>query len=401
MTFHDFKLHSTLLEGIDNIGFTTATPIQEQAIPAILEHKDLIACAQTGTGKTAAYLLPILDKLSLQPADNINTLVIVPTRELALQIDQQVQALAYFTNSSSYAVYGGGDGSSFDLEKRAIKSGVDIIIATPGRLMSHINLGYFNFSHLQHLVLDEADKMLEMGFYEDIMRIVSFLPKKRQTLMFSATMPSKIRHLAKNIMDHPLEISISISKPAESIVQAAYLVHSRQKLELTKLLLHGKNLQSVIIFSSTKSAVKRLEHELIKLGLTAKSIHSDLEQAEREKVLIDFKNHKFQILAATDILSRGIDIKDIDLVINFDAPSDAEDYVHRIGRTGRADTSGVAITFVNSDDVEKFQRIEKFLQKEITKIPLPEELGEGPLYIVIPGDKRRKFSGKRKAYKQK
>ena len=396
MTFHDFKLHATLLEGIDSIGFNTPTPIQEQTIPHILDNKDLIACAQTGTGKTAAYLLPILDKLSTESSNSINTLVIVPTRELALQIDQQVQALAYFTNSSSYAIYGGGDGTSFDLEKRAIKSGVDIVIATPGRLTSHINLGYFNFSQLKHLVLDEADKMLEMGFYEDIMRIVSFLPKQRQTLMFSATMPHKIRQLAKEIMKKPEEVSISVSKPAESIVQVAYLAHDSQKLELTKSLLQGKNLQSVIIFSSTKSGVKKLEEELRKLGLTARSIHSDLEQQEREKVLIEFKNRQFQILAATDILSRGIDIKDIDLVINFDAPSDAEDYVHRIGRTGRAETSGVAITFINERDVEKFMRIEKFLQKEITKVALPSQLGEGPEYKITVFDKKRTFFRKKR-----
>jgi superfamily II DNA/RNA helicase len=397
LTFHDFNLHSAILEGIDTIGFKIPTPIQEQTIPHILNNKDIIACAQTGTGKTAAYLLPILDKLSNQLSEgNINTLVIVPTRELALQIDQQVQALAYFTNSSSYAIYGGGDGISWDLEKRAITSGVDIVIATPGRLMSHINLGYMNFSNLQHLVLDEADKMLDMGFYEDILRIVSFLPKQRQTLMFSATMPHKIRQLAKNIMKQAEEINIAVSKPAESIIQVAYLAYNEQKLELTKNLLQGKNLQSVLIFSSTKIGVKKLEEELKKLDLKAKSIHSDLEQAEREKVLIEFKNREFQILAATDILSRGIDIKDIDLVINFDTPSDAEDYVHRIGRTGRAETSGVAITYINEKDVEKFQRIEKFLQKEIIKIPLPELLGKGPEYVFKNESGKHRFSGKSK-----
>lgn len=397
MTFSDLNLHATLLEGLETIGFQTPTPIQEQTIPAILESKDLIACAQTGTGKTAAYLLPILDKLSHQSTNYINTLIIVPTRELALQIDQQVQVLGYFTETSSYAIYGGGDGTSWDLEKRAITSGVDIVIATPGRLISHLNLGYMNFSHLNHLVLDEADKMLDMGFYEDILKIISFLPKQRQTLMFSATMPPKIRQLAKTTMNNPVEVSISISKPSETIIQAAYLVYDQQKLELIKSLLEGKKLQSVIIFSSTKNAVKKLEDELKKIGLTAKSIHSDLEQQEREKVLIEFKNRQFQILAATDILSRGIDIKDIDLVINFDAPSDAEDYVHRIGRTGRAETTGVAITFINDKDVEKFQRIEKFLQKGITKIPIPSHLGNAPEYVIKEDrPKKRKFFRKKK-----
>ena len=362
------------------MGFDNPTPIQEQAIPVIMQGKDLIACAQTGTGKTAAYLLPILNKLLKKEHTSIDTLILAPTRELALQIDQQIQGFAYFTNTSSIAVYGGSDGIVFEREKRALSEGADVVIATPGRLLSHLNLGYVDVKSLRHLVLDEADRMLDMGFHDDLLRIISFLPKERQTVLFSATMPPRIRDLAQKILIKPEQINIAISKPAEGIVQAAYMVYDSQKPELVKELLKGKSLESVIIFSSTKSNVKNLEKELLKLGLSASAIHSDLEQLEREEVLRDFRNKRTQILVATDILSRGIDIEGISLVVNYDVPNDAEDYIHRIGRTARADSTGVAITFINDKDQHYFARIEAFIEKEIHKIPLPPHLGTGPEY---------------------
>ena len=380
MKFIDFDFEYEVQDGLDSMGFEDPTPIQEQAIPVIMKGKDLIACAQTGTGKTAAYLLPILNKLIDKDHSSIDTLILAPTRELALQIDQQIQGFAYFTNTSSIAVYGGSDGIVFEREKRALSEGADVVIATPGRLLSHLNLGYVDVKSLRHLVLDEADRMLDMGFYDDLLRIISFLPKERQTVLFSATMPPRIRDLAQKILTEPDQINIAISKPAEGIVQAAYMVFDAQKPELVKELLKGKSLESVIIFSSTKSNVKNLEKELQKLGLSASAIHSDLEQTEREEVLREFRNKRVQILVATDILSRGIDIEGISLVINYDVPHDAEDYIHRIGRTARADSTGVAITFINDKDQHYFARIEAFIEKEIHKIPLPPHLGAGPEY---------------------
>jgi superfamily II DNA/RNA helicase len=378
--FSEFNLDAQLMEGLASMGFETPTPIQEQTIPIIMEGKDLIACAQTGTGKTAAYLLPILTKLAAHPSPNVDTLIISPTRELALQIDRALEGFAYFTSVSSIAIYGGNDGSSFEREKTALTTGANIIIATPGRLMSHLNMGYVKFDKLKHLILDEADRMLDMGFYEDIMKIISYLPKQRQTLLFSATMPPRIREMAKKNLINPVQISIAIAKPAEGIMQAAYMVYDNQKNKLIVDLLKGKNLQSVLIFSATKVNVKNLERELHQLRLSVKAIHSDLEQKEREEVLRDFTSRKTQVLVATDILSRGIDIEGIDLVINYDVPRDAEDYVHRIGRTARAQSTGVAITFINEKDQRSFKKIEDFLGKEIFKSPLPPHLGKGPVY---------------------
>ena len=368
------------MEGLSSMGFETPTPIQEQTIPIITVGKDLIACAQTGTGKTAAYLLPILSKLSTHPSDNVDTLIISPTRELALQIDRALQGFAYFTSVSSIAVYGGNDGGSFEQEKKALTEGANIIIATPGRLKSHLNMGYVKFDKIKHLILDEADRMLDMGFYEDIMLIAKHLPQKRQTLLFSATMPPRIREMAKKILHHPEQINIAISKPAEGILQAAYLTYDNQKNNLIVDLLKGKELQSVLIFSATKSNVKILERDLYKLGLSVKAIHSDLEQKEREDVLRDFTARKTRVLVATDILARGIDIDGIDLVINYDVPRDAEGYVHRIGRTARAQSTGVAITLINEKDMYSFKKIESFIGREIHKTPLPPHLGTAPLY---------------------
>ena len=382
MNFSELNLNPQLIEAIGYANYVKATPIQEMSIPIILQGRDIIGCAQTGTGKTAAFALPVMSKLLEKETNKIQALVIVPTRELAIQIVQWMDGLSYFTNISAMSVYGGGDGISFEQEKTALKEGANIIVATPGRLLSHLNLGYVDFSELKFLVLDEADRMLDMGFFDDIMKVVNTIPKERQTLMFSATMPAKIRLLANKILKDPAEISIAISKPAEGVVQGAYLAYDAQKVPLIKKLLVGKEdeLKSVIIFASRKETVKSLETELKKQKLSVRSIHSDLEQSEREEVMRLFKSRQIQALVATDIVSRGIDIDDIGLVINFDVPGDAEDYIHRIGRTARAESTGVAITFINEKDQEKYMRIEKFLEKTIQKIPLPEGLGEGPVY---------------------
>ncbi len=368
MKFSDFHLHPNLLEGLSSMGFDTPTPIQEQAIPVIMEGKDLIACAQTGTGKTAAYLLPILNGLTHAKSDYADTLIVVPTRELALQIERALEGFGYFTPVSSLAIYGGNDGSSFEREKKALVEGANIIIATPGRLLAHLNMGYVNFGKLKHFVLDEADRMLDMGFSDDIAKIIRYLPGHRQTLMFSATMPPKIRQLANRNMANPVHINIAVSKPAEGIRQEAYIVTDRQKNRLIREILSERNLQSVLIFASTKENVKNLERELKKLNISIQAIHSDLEQDVRRQVLLDFTNRKTQVLVATDILSRGIDIDGIDMVINYNVPRNPEDYIHRVGRTARAKSEGIAITFVNERDRESFNKIEHFLGTEIPKI---------------------------------
>ena len=360
------------------MGFSKPTPIQEQVLPVILQGKDVIACAQTGTGKTAAYLLPLLHKISQNSMAHTSALIISPTRELALQIDNAFQGFAYFTHASSIAVYGGSDGMTFERERKALTEGASVIIATPGRLMSHLNLGYVKFDQLDCLVLDEADKMLDMGFYDDILKIIRHIPAKRQNLFFSATMPPKMRELAKRILHDPFEINIAISKPAAGILQGAYLTHDSQKTPLLIKILSEKNLASVLIFASTKSGVKALERELQQKKLPAKAIHSDLTQDERENVLLGFRSRNTKILVATDILSRGIDIDNIGLVLNYDVPGDAEDYVHRVGRTARAESTGEAITFINERDQRKFALIEELIEKEVPKYPMPEELGPAP-----------------------
>lgn len=360
------------------MGFRDPTPIQEQIIPHILKGEDVIACAQTGTGKTAAYLLPVLNKIAEDEIPHTCALIISPTRELALQIDQAFQGFAYFTHASSIAVYGGGDGMTFDREKKALTDGASVVIATPGRLLSHLNLGYVNFSQLDFLILDEADKMLDMGFYDDIVRIISFLPKKKQCLFFSATMPPKMRELARKILNNPFELSIAISKPAAGILQKAYLVYDTQKADLLKRIVADNKSNTILIFASTKIAVKDLERDLIRLKLPARAIHSDLTQEERENVLLSFRNRSTKILVATDILSRGIDIENIGLVINYDVPSDAEDYVHRVGRTARAETTGEAITFINPKDQKRFAQIEALIERQLEKLPLPSGMGAGP-----------------------
>lgn len=400
MKFIDFGFQSQINEAIDAIGFETPTPIQQQAIPHIMQNKDIIACAQTGTGKTAAFVLPILNSIALSKNNNkTNTIIVVPTRELAIQIDQQIEGLSYFTNATSIAIYGGGDGQSFESEKKALLTGADIIVCTPGRFISHLNMGYFDTSGIKHFILDEADRMLDMGFNEDIMKIAKKLPKKRQNLMFSATMPPKIRALTNELLHQPISISIAISKPNEAITQGAFLVHDYQKIKLIEHLLKDKNFEHVIIFASRKNTVKDITYSLKKLGLPVKGIQSDLDQTEREKVLLDFKNKKVNILVATDILSRGIDIKGVNMVINYEVPQDAEDYVHRIGRTARGeDTFGEAYTFINSEQCYSFSKIEKLIEKEIPKDNLPEGFEQGPDYVVTP---QKRFKNEKNFRKKK
>lgn len=399
MTFLDFNFDPSLLEGVSSMGYDKPTPIQEQSIPAILQNKDLIACAQTGTGKTAAYVLPIIQKIIHSDRRHVNTLVLAPTRELAQQIDQQVEAFSYFTGISSMPVYGGGDGVTWEQQKKAIKEGIDIVIATPGRLISHMASGDLKMEHLQHLVLDEADRMLDMGFHDDIMRIISFLPKNRQTVLFSATMPPKIRTLAQKILNNPEHINIAISKPAEGIVQQAYLVNDVNKLDLLKSILQRNVFKSMIIFASTKENVKKLDSTLRKAGILCKAFHSDLEQPEREAIMREFKNKQLPMLIGTDVLSRGIDVEGIDLIVNYDVPPDPEDYVHRIGRTARAEKTGTAITFINQFDQMKFSAIEDLIGRPVDKITNPEGIPVGPEYnprhVRSAGGFNRRSPGKK------
>ncbi len=390
-TFDDFHFDEALSDGLSSMGYLKPTPIQDQAIPVIMQGRDMIACAQTGTGKTAAYLLPVINEIIHTDHRHLNALVIAPTRELAQQIDQQIEGFAYFTGVSSIPVYGGGDGAAWDQQRKALEQGADIVIATPGRLIALLAGGTVVFDHLKHLILDEADRMLDMGFFEDIVRIISYLPKKRQTLLFSATMPPKIRQLANKILDNPAEINIAIAKPAEGILQQAYVVHDAQKPALMDHLLKTHNWNSVIIFASTKEMVKKLGHAFAKAGRSSRAFHSDLEQAEREDIMRAFKARQLNILIGTDVLSRGIDVEGISAVINYDVPPDPEDYVHRVGRTARAETTGTAITFINEADQRKFYTIENLIGKEIPKMPLPEFLGAGPAYEP---EKRRKVHGR-------
>lgn len=383
MNFNEFGFDPKLMEGIEALGFQTPTEIQSQTIPIILKGNDLLASAQTGTGKTAAFLLPIIQKIIESKSDGyIKALIIVPTRELAMQIDQMMEGISYFTPVSSIAVYGGSDGSLFSREKQALSTGADVVISTPGRLMVHLGMEHVKVEKLEYLVLDEADRMLDMGFYDDIVKILSYLPAKRQNLMFSATMPRKIRELALKTLHHATEINIALSKPAENIKQEAFVVYDKQKSPLVKLLLKEKKLRSILIFCSTKINVKELNRDLKQSGFNSEEFHSDLEQKAREKVLRDFKNRNLNILVATDIMSRGIDVEDIDLVINYDVPHDGEDYIHRIGRTARAESKGEAYSFINEKEQGKFQRIESLLGAPVFKASVPKILGETPPYTV-------------------
>ena len=401
MKFSELGVHDDILDAIFYMGFVNTTPIQEQAIPEILAGHDLIACAQTGTGKTAAFVIPVLDLILEHPAGETSTLVLVPTRELAMQIDQQVQGIAYGLGIHSIAIYGGSDGDDWGQQKRALTQGADIVVATPGKLIAHLNLGYVKFDTIKYLILDEADRMLDIGFHEDILKIISFLPQKRQTLMFSATMAPKIRSLASKILVNPKEINISMSKPAEGVLQAAYLCYENQKAGLINHLIADKpDYNSILIFCSTKVKVTELARSLKKNKMSVEPISSDLEQTERDMVLQGFKARRTRILVATDVLSRGIDIKEINLIINYDVPHDAEDYVHRVGRTARADATGVALTLISDKDMGKFQQIEQLIEREVIKLPLPGGLGKGPEWKAgKPRGKtgRKKFSQRKKA----
>ena len=355
------------------MGYKTPTPIQAETIPLIQEHHDLIACAQTGTGKTASYLLPVMDAICrLDQRPPISALILAPTRELAMQIDQQIDGLAYFTGLTSIAIYGGGDGIGYEQQRRALREGVDVVIATPGRLIAHISSGLVRLDEIKFLVLDEADRMLDMGFKDDINRIVRQLPTERQTMLFSATMPPKIRAFAKTLLKNPKQVNIAISKPAEGILQQQYRVGDGQKTPLLKQILQSGDYQSIIVFSSTKEKVKSLGRELARAGLSVQPFHSDLAQEEREQILLRFKNKQLSILIGTDVLSRGIDVEGIDLVVNYDVPPDPEDYIHRVGRTARAARTGTAITFVNHRDQRRFLAIERLMERKVEEAALPE-----------------------------
>lgn len=399
MKFSEFGFIQTLEEGLESMMFDEATPIQQQSIPIVMQGRDIIACAQTGTGKTAAYLLPILDAISKKGAEEyVQAIILAPTRELAVQIDRQIMGLAYFTGATSIAVYGGGDGAGYEQQKRAIREGVNIIVATPGRLISHLNSMKCDLSRLTHFVLDEADNMLDMGFQDDIMRIISFLPKKRQMLLFSATMPTKIRTLAKKILVDPSEVNIALSKPSEGIDQQAYMVYDQDKQDLLQHILSDSSYASVIVFSSQKTTVKLLSQSLAKAGIDAVGFHSDLDQSKREEIMGEFRARKIRVLVGTDVISRGIDVEGISLVVNYDVPPDPEDYVHRVGRTARAATTGTAMTFINDRDQQRFAQIEKLIGYTIVKSVLPEGMKPGPAYqpLVAKPKNNKPFHKRRK-----
>lgn len=400
MTFEELGLHDEVINAIGYMGFENATPIQEKAIPEIINGKDVIACAQTGTGKTAAFMLPILHKLASQPHKGTNTLIVVPTRELAVQIDQQIQGFSYFLSVSSCTVYGGGDGGGYDAEKKALREGVDIVVATPGKLKSHIKMGLTRFDNLEHLILDEADRMMDMGFVDDIMYIISKLPPNRQNLMFSATMAPKVREVVRKVLVNPFEISIGISKPAEGVTQEVYLTYPEQKIRLiSRILKQHEDFSSIIIFSSTKKDVFSITRGLINRGFKAEGISSDLEQKDREAALSKFRSRDTRIVVATDVLSRGIDIKEINLVINYSIPTNAEDYVHRVGRTARSDAKGMAITLVEPRDMKNMNDIEELIGYQIKRMPLPEDLGEGPEWKLPSRGKKGHSRNKNNANK--
>ena len=400
MKFEETYLNDNILDALYDMHFEECTPIQEKCIPEILDYHDVMGVAQTGTGKTAAYLLPILSMLDEEdyPKDAINCIIMSPTRELAQQIDQAMQGFGYYLDGiSSVAVYGGNDGSRYDQEMRSLRMGADVVIATPGRLLSHIRMGNVDLSRVSFFVLDEADRMLDMGFYDDIMTIVKGLPQNRQTIMFSATMPDKIQTLARNILYKPVEVKIAVSKPAEKIKQSAYVCYDTQKLPILRHIFATEEQKRIIIFSGKKERVKEINRELQKMKVNCCSMHSDLTQQERDEVMYLFKSGQKDVLVATDIVARGIDIDDIRMVINYDVPHDAEDYVHRIGRTARADRDGVAITLVNPDDIRRFQQIEHFLEKEVVKTPLPDGLGDAPEYKSPERHKGPRGGGKRRS----
>lgn len=403
MYFDELDFEDEILDALDAMNFVEMTPVQEQSIPLIMEGKDIISCAQTGTGKTAAYILPLLNNLltDTHSESHLNAIIMAPTRELAQQIDQQMQGFSYYAPFSSVAVYGGNDGNAWDIQKKGLTHGADIVIATPGRLLSHMKVYNIDFSHVKYFILDEADRMLDMGFYDDIMKIVNQLPKKRQTIMFSATMPPKIRTLAKQIMHNVAEVKIAISRPPESIRQTAYICYEPQKIKIIENIFKAEKLNKVILFVGKKDKAHELARTLRKLGLKAEEMHSDLNQQTRDHVMHEFRSGRVDVLVATDIVSRGIDIDDIPLVVNYNVPRDAEDYVHRIGRTARADNSGMAITLVGQDEQNYFHHIEQFLEKDIEKLSMPDGLEAGPEYNPVEPVKQHKKRNYRKRNNKK
>lgn len=397
MNFNELNLSDDLKTGIEFFNYEKLTIIQEKAIPIILEGKDLLACSQTGSGKTAAFLIPIIEKISKSKVEGvgIKALIITPTREICMQIEEQVAGIGYYTNTSSFAIYGGNDQDGFSRQKAALTKGADIVVATPGRLISHLGLGYVNTGSLDYLVLDEADEMLDMGFYDDIMNIISKLKAKRQTVLFSATMPNSIRKLAKEILIEPEILDLNFSKPAEEIDQKVYLVYHRNKPEMLAQLLREYKGQKVIVFTATKSNVGVISSHLRSVGIKNSAINSSFTQQERNATVQDFKAGKIEILVTTNLLSRGIDINDVNLIVNYDIPDKAEDYVHRIGRTARAGKLGLAISFIGEKEIISFNRIEKLLDREITKLPNPDGIPKGPDYKVVSNSKK-KYYGKKK-----
>lgn len=394
MRFDELLTNDSVLDGLWDMHFDECTPIQEQTIPPVLEGRDVLACAQTGTGKTAAYLLPVINELAEGgfPENAVNCVVMAPTRELAQQIDRQLQGFAYFMPVSSIAVYGGTDGYTYDQQRKSLKMGADVVIATPGRLLAHLSMGYVDLSKVSFFILDEADRMLDMGFYDDIMQIFSHMPKETQVLMFSATMPPKIQQMAKKILKNPIEIKLAVSKPAEKIQQSAYICYETQKMPLLKRIFKEQPPQRVIVFSGSKLKVKNLAREFRRMPFKVAEMHSDLDQTARDNVMLDFKAGKTQVIIATDILSRGIDIDDIEMVINYDVPHDAEDYIHRIGRTARANRDGRAVTFVAPEEAFRLKRIEKLLEKEVPREEIPAEFGDSPK--LSQGNEGRKSRGR-------
>ena len=392
MRFDEFDFSDELLDALDAMHFEECTPIQEQSMGLILDGYDLIACAQTGTGKTAAYLLPVIDVLADKPRNDhaVRCIVMVPTHELALQIDRQMEGFSYYLPVSSLAIHGGNDGKNFARQQHALRSGADLVIATPGRLLAHMKMGYVDLSKVEVFILDEADRMLDMGFSEDIMRIVSELPKERQTLMFSATMPANIQKLARTILTDPKEVKIAVSKPAEKVDQSVYICHEYQKSNLLKHLFEQGFNKRVIVFASSKLKVRELSQEMRRSKWKTAEMHSDLDQAQREQVMHDFRSGRIDILIATDILSRGIDIDDIAMVVNYDVPHEAEDYVHRVGRTARANNDGKAVTFVSERDRRRWDGIEKFLDIKVRREEVPSEFGEAPKESAPQEQQRRK-----------
>ncbi|GAA5520929.1 DEAD-box ATP-dependent RNA helicase CshA [Fodinibius salicampi] len=373
LSFEQFTLNEKLSLGLQDLNYTDPTPIQEECIPLILNGRDVIGAAQTGTGKTGAFVIPLIQRIMENPSEHTQALILSPTRELAQQIEEQIFALGYHTGVSSATVTGGSD---YGTQVKAIRAGVDIIVATPGRLIDQMKVLDLDFSHLNYLVLDEADRMLDMGFLPDVMKIVKKLPEERQTMLFSATMVEEVQKVVDQVMKNPAEVEFEVSKPAESVDQQIYFVHPKQKLKLFEKLFDADKYETAIVFCATKRGTDEVERMLKKRGVDAVSMHGDRDQKERNEALRLFKNRSHPVMVATDVLSRGIDIDDVSLIVNFDVPNNPEDYIHRIGRTGRYDKSGTAITFVSNKDKKYYHSIKEVVGDQLSVKELPEEKNE-------------------------